>query len=911
MNLDILITTRSGPQAAQRLKATLQTLAAQSVLPRIFLPDTGDDLLAGDDLTGCLNLQRLDCRGMTQSEALNHSLGAVDGKQVLILEAGDGLAPCGAALMDELWQKNPEMELLVLGTPLFMANERKMGGPRSLISNASAQLMEIDARRWGLLMASQTGIGLELDETFPAANWPSGQVCRLDLLRRTAAAQGGLFLPPAPEQGLLGCFFNTAEAFYLDLPLVILGEWDDKPVIRRSQQTLSWPEGGLICSPVRGRSLVNGYAETRLKVMLANQVLPRTGSHLRLAFYLRHIEMLSAAQSWTDESEHDLQEGIEAAVEMLHQQEGGSVGAARQRIREFLDEVRKKARQVEAGPPLEGVFGGLLDFTGWVDASFVQPKKAKIERVIHASVFKAQAKTHLAAGAAREAEQNLREVLLRLPQDAETLNGLACLCSAAGRWEEARGYWMKLVHSSQMPPDGWPGLAEAAWQMGDRASLDLALGQARKLIPQMAVDGRLNEPFPEFRRRVVGVWNAYERLNPNNQLMAFTTLGLGDDLLKPVNVLGQMGLEKGLALLSLDLLPEVRQADAFIFLDRPDDNHEWVKQALTSGKPCILFINETEMILPGNWKRESHAAYKRIFTWNNDWADGQKYIHFYQAQDLPRGLDVALAQKEKLCTLIASNKVLDDPLELYSHRLAAIRWFEAHHPEDFDLYGYDWDERTFPSYRGTLKRKTETLVRYRFAICYENTFAYPGYITEKLFDCLKASCVPVYWGAPNITDVIPANCFVDRRNFASLDELYGFMVGMSDAEYSGYLEHISAFLAGPVSDRFRCEYFAAQVIDVLLDLIPQAGSSPLPVQKNLPAVAERFQRIIESPQVTATLVVHQDWLDDDLMTFISGLAASAHREKHYNLEKNLNQLMDAIRRQMRGRHKPEAGKKRK
>ena len=48
-----------------------------------------------------------------------------------------------------------------------------------------------------------------------------------------------------------------------------------------------------------------------------------------------------------------------------------------------------------------------------------------------------------------------------------------------------------------------------------------------------------------------------------------------------------------------------------------------------------------------------------------------------------------------------------------------------------------------------------------FAICYENARDIPGYITEKIFDCFFAGCVPIYWGgAPNVTDHIPANTFI-------------------------------------------------------------------------------------------------------------------------------------------------------
>jgi hypothetical protein len=47
----------------------------------------------------------------------------------------------------------------------------------------------------------------------------------------------------------------------------------------------------------------------------------------------------------------------------------------------------------------------------------------------------------------------------------------------------------------------------------------------------------------------------------------------------------------------------------------------------------------------------------------------------------------------------------------------------------------------------------------------------PGWITEKIFDCMRADCVPVYWGASNVLDYVDPEAFVDRRRFASNSEL--------------------------------------------------------------------------------------------------------------------------------------------
>ena len=47
-------------------------------------------------------------------------------------------------------------------------------------------------------------------------------------------------------------------------------------------------------------------------------------------------------------------------------------------------------------------------------------------------------------------------------------------------------------------------------------------------------------------------------------------------------------------------------------------------------------------------------------------------------------------------------------------------------------------------------------------------------VSEKIFDCFAAGNVPIYWGASNVTDYIPEDCFIDMRSFSSFEELYQF-----------------------------------------------------------------------------------------------------------------------------------------
>ena len=226
-----------------------------------------------------------------------------------------------------------------------------------------------------------------------------------------------------------------------------------------------------------------------------------------------------------------------------------------------------------------------------------------------------------------------------------------------------------------------------------------------------------------------------------------------------------------------------------------------------------VVLMECPVILPHNWDAARHAQFQKLFTWHDPIVDGERYVklNFPNALFVPEPLDVEAAQRN-LCTIVAGNKAAAHPLELYSQRRAAIRWFELQHPEHFDLYGKDWDRPTpglpaagYPSWRGAVESKLETLERYWFSICFENARDIPGYITEKLFDCLLARTVPVYWGPQNITDHVPADVFIDIRRFQSFEQLYAHLTAMEPDEYQGYLQAARRFLAGPAAHPFSNE----------------------------------------------------------------------------------------------------------
>lgn len=326
----------------------------------------------------------------------------------------------------------------------------------------------------------------------------------------------------------------------------------------------------------------------------------------------------------------------------------------------------------------------------------------------------------------------------------------------------------------------------------------------------------------------IGFFNYYEIYN-KNRMFTSQSSPIGDDLMYPFVYLGEYLIKKGHKINTIDM-DNIGNFDAIIFMDFPTFKNKYFKQLVNDGfKNLYLIIFESKITKPDNWNIENHKYFKKIFTWNDKFVDDKKYFKINFSHKIPDKVKFNIKNKKKLFTMIAGHKFKKHAIELYTERLKAIRWFEENHPEDFDLYGIGWNKYYFKgilsrlnrfntlrkvlkpkysSYKGPIKSKKEIYKRYNFAICYENARAIPGYITEKIFDCFFAGCVPIYWGAPNITDHIPANTFIDRRKFETYKELYCYLKNMSDKEYMGYLDAIKGFIKSDKIYPFSAEYFA-------------------------------------------------------------------------------------------------------
>ncbi|OGZ72286.1 MAG: hypothetical protein A2908_04070 [Candidatus Staskawiczbacteria bacterium RIFCSPLOWO2_01_FULL_38_12b] len=348
----------------------------------------------------------------------------------------------------------------------------------------------------------------------------------------------------------------------------------------------------------------------------------------------------------------------------------------------------------------------------------------------------------------------------------------------------------------------------------------------------------------------IGFYTNTKQFNQNKLFADSSHLPIGDDLLYPFFYISEQLKKMGHRVSTIDM-DDLEKFDAVVFLDFPGTGNPYFKTLVSRGhKNLYLIVYESPIIKPDNFQKENYAYFKKVFTWQDEIVDNKQFFKIQYSHKIPEQLDFTLAQNpstssgqaKKLCTIISSNKSMAHPKELYTERIKAIRWFEQNHPENFDLYGNGWDryhfEGTFfgfkiarlnrlkfltkllrpyyPSWKGLVPSKRKTYQKYRFSICYENCKGFNGYITEKIFDCLLAGCVPIYLGAPNISDHIPKDTFIDKRNFATYQELYAYIKNMPGQKYQSYLDAINHFLKSDKARPFSAKYFADTIIQQII-----------------------------------------------------------------------------------------------
>lgn len=240
------------------------------------------------------------------------------------------------------------------------------------------------------------------------------------------------------------------------------------------------------------------------------------------------------------------------------------------------------------------------------------------------------------------------------------------------------------------------------------------------------------------------------------------------------------------------------------------------KIIILNRKKNILICNESSLIVPFNYWKIFHIFFTKVYCWYDGFEKNQKYKKIL----LPKssiGINTEPVNYKNKNFLVFINKNILPfypfkllnlfGTELYSERIKAVNYFEKNIPGEFSLYGRGWNQpkkrnlteklfgyKKYKTYKGPVEDKIKTLSNFKYSICFENLTNVNGYVTEKIFDCLKARCVPVYLGADDITKYIPKNCFIDFRDFKNFEDLLKYLKSIDEKTYNIYIRNIDSLL---------------------------------------------------------------------------------------------------------------------
>jgi hypothetical protein len=242
----------------------------------------------------------------------------------------------------------------------------------------------------------------------------------------------------------------------------------------------------------------------------------------------------------------------------------------------------------------------------------------------------------------------------------------------------------------------------------------------------------------------------------------------------------------------------------------------------------ILIVLEGIIDAPENHSKVTLASCNYSFTWNDELVDNKNIlkINWPQPVEWPVVNSVPF-DKKKLLVNVSANKYSKNKIELYSERRKAISYFESKLGDQFDLYGFDWNKPVtflqkrfktkylkFKSYKGTIKNKAELFPKYKFALVYENA-RIPGWITEKIFDCLRSNCIPIYLGAPNIVEYVPEDLFIDRTKFSNDQQLVDYLINFDEGVYNQYINRITNYLKSSDFNKHLSTSLVEKIVNTL------------------------------------------------------------------------------------------------
>jgi hypothetical protein len=294
-----------------------------------------------------------------------------------------------------------------------------------------------------------------------------------------------------------------------------------------------------------------------------------------------------------------------------------------------------------------------------------------------------------------------------------------------------------------------------------------------------------------------------------------------DGALVPWVRLAEVLTERGFEVVTHDLL-NGREPAAWLVLDvfnPPPPN------AIPS--QTVILLMEPEVVAP-YWYRRFEGAIEgwgAIVMQRRDLAERGPPFHYLRFPqpimrrpvDGPRDLPLVMINGRKYPAMRKGS--------LHGARERAAAWFSRRN--GIHVFGPGWGDfhprHPISSWRnlairkaarGTVATKASVLDRAEFILCFEN-MASSGYHTEKLFDAIAGGAIPLYWGDPDVTMVVPKGAFIDYSSLRKPKRARALMASLTREERDRIRAEGQEFLSSPEFARYSPDSFASEIADII------------------------------------------------------------------------------------------------
>ena len=201
----------------------------------------------------------------------------------------------------------------------------------------------------------------------------------------------------------------------------------------------------------------------------------------------------------------------------------------------------------------------------------------------------------------------------------------------------------------------------------------------------------------------------------------------------------------------------------------------------------------------GDWNIKVYKKHKRVVTWNPLLYQDHKDIMIFCPQFMnmyAEWIEDPVPFEDRPKTLITMNGRPGSNSKQIMNARYDIPLYMANQRMNVNAYGTIPEDRHFTFrkgwksiFRGHIPshQKRTVIGLHKFSMSFENgndKYYDAGYITEKIYDCLGCATIPIYWGAPNITDHVPADVFIDYREYGTPAELHKYLTTEDPAVFA-------------------------------------------------------------------------------------------------------------------------------